>query len=87
MIVVQIESPTISEPAKRAIAVTIEVNRHEPAVAHSAGLNTFSDTFLGFRFAALHPRLYADTGSAGSDRMVRVFAARIAESKASPAIN
>ena len=51
----RIESHTISEPAKRAIAGTIDVNRNEPAVAHYAGLNTFNDTSWGS--ASLHPRL------------------------------
>lgn len=43
--------PTMAESAKRATAVTTNVNRNEPAVTGYAGLNAFNDTFLGFRFA------------------------------------
>ena len=40
------------EPAKRATALAItNVNRDVSSVARSAGLNIFTDAYLGFRFA------------------------------------
>jgi hypothetical protein len=36
------------EPAKRATALAnTKLNRDDPSVARSAGLNTFSDAYLG----------------------------------------
>ena len=41
------------EPAERAIAVAINVNRNDPAVARSAGSVCFADVYLGLTPQAL----------------------------------